>query len=557
MTGPTGPTGERHTQDHPAARPPGLSPLSWLRWAWRQLTSMRTALILLFLLALAAVPGSLVPQRSANPDQVTAFTAAHPSAALWYDRLSLFTVYSSPWFAAVYLLLFTSLIGCIVPRVKVHARAMRSRPTLTPRVLSRLPAHAEWTTPVPAAEVLATAQARLGRRRRHRLADRPGPLDPVAAERGVLRETGNLVFHLALLVVLAGVAAGSLFGYRGTTIVTEGETFANQPLTYSDLATGALRDRDRLPPFTMTLDSFDARFFTSGPKAGTPQLFRGQVTVVPEPGGPSRADVLRLNHPVSAGGADVSLLGNGYAPRFTVRDASGQVVSQGSTVFLPEDQQYTSTGVVKVPDARPTGLEFLGNFLPTALQGVPTSVFAGPGNPQVRMTVYRGDVPLGAVASSVYRPDQAAIDAGLLRQYRTATGQPLTFTLRPGDTFTLPDGAASISFDGFRRWAYVQVVDNPGDRLVLGGSIAAVTGLCGSLFVRRRRWWVRATTEPGSGHTFVEVAGLDRSDNSDLDEELRRLVTDLHRAAPPLPTPPPGADPTAPPQPNPRQELAS
>ena len=34
---------------------------------WRRLTSMRTALILLFLLAVAAVPGSLLPQRNLNP----------------------------------------------------------------------------------------------------------------------------------------------------------------------------------------------------------------------------------------------------------------------------------------------------------------------------------------------------------------------------------------------------------------------------------------------------------------------------------------------------------
>lgn len=35
--------------------------LGMLRWAWTQLTSMRTALFLLLLLAVAAVPGSLFP----------------------------------------------------------------------------------------------------------------------------------------------------------------------------------------------------------------------------------------------------------------------------------------------------------------------------------------------------------------------------------------------------------------------------------------------------------------------------------------------------------------
>ena len=42
----------------------------WLRWSWRQLTSMRTALILLFLLALASVPGSVLPQEGIDPAAV-------------------------------------------------------------------------------------------------------------------------------------------------------------------------------------------------------------------------------------------------------------------------------------------------------------------------------------------------------------------------------------------------------------------------------------------------------------------------------------------------------
>ena len=49
---------------------PRLGAVGWLRWMWRQLTSMRTALLLLFLLAIAAVPGSLLPQRPVNPLRV-------------------------------------------------------------------------------------------------------------------------------------------------------------------------------------------------------------------------------------------------------------------------------------------------------------------------------------------------------------------------------------------------------------------------------------------------------------------------------------------------------
>ena len=49
--------------------------VGWIRWGWRQLTSMRVALILLFLLALASIPGSLFPQRGINPTKVQQYLA--------------------------------------------------------------------------------------------------------------------------------------------------------------------------------------------------------------------------------------------------------------------------------------------------------------------------------------------------------------------------------------------------------------------------------------------------------------------------------------------------
>ena len=100
---------------------PRLGPLGWVRWGWRQLTSMRTAILLLLLLALAAIPGSLFPQRSVDPVRVRAFVEDHPGLAPWLDRLFLFDVFSSPWFASIYLLLMISLVGCIVPRTAQHA----------------------------------------------------------------------------------------------------------------------------------------------------------------------------------------------------------------------------------------------------------------------------------------------------------------------------------------------------------------------------------------------------------------------------------------------------
>ncbi|MGH3683322.1 MAG: cytochrome c biogenesis protein ResB, partial [Natronosporangium sp.] len=51
------------------------------RNGWRQLTSMRTALMLLFLLALASIPGSVLPQRSVSIEDVNAYFRERPELA--------------------------------------------------------------------------------------------------------------------------------------------------------------------------------------------------------------------------------------------------------------------------------------------------------------------------------------------------------------------------------------------------------------------------------------------------------------------------------------------
>ena len=117
---------------------PKLGVVGWLRWFWRQLSSMRTALFLLLLLALAAVPGSLVPQRSSDPNGVTQYFVDNPTLAPILDSVQMFSVYSSVWFSSIYLLLFISLVGCVIPRTKHHFDALRSAPPKTPARLNRL-----------------------------------------------------------------------------------------------------------------------------------------------------------------------------------------------------------------------------------------------------------------------------------------------------------------------------------------------------------------------------------------------------------------------------------
>ena len=511
------------TRTKPPARSPQrrsgeLTARELLRWGWRQLTSMRTALVLLLLLALVAVPGSVIPQ-----ERVDAFNAArwkdqHETLTPIYERLGLFNVYSSPWFAAIYLLLVVSLVGCIVPRTFVYLRAIRAEPPAAPRNLTRLPDHASYSTELSAPVVLERARVVLRERGyRLRAADEGSP-NAVSGERGYLREVGNLLFHLAVLVVLIGFALGSLFGYRGGVILVTGSTFANNLTQYDDFAPGSMFRADQMDPFAFRVENFDVEWLPSGMARG----FVAQVTYREGPGAAEKDYDLRVNHPLKIGATELFLIGHGYAPVITVRDGEGNVAYSGPTVFLPQGQDFLSFGVVKAPDARPDQIGLEGLFYPTFVMdenGDPMSLMGDDINPLLSLNVYTGDLGLDNGASqSVYVLDKSKAVA-----LPGKAGQPLRIDLAPGDTVELPEGLGSVTFEEVVPWQRIQISQTPGKWLALAGVVLALLGLLGSLFVRSRRVWVRAV--PSASGTRVEVATLDRSAGGDAGTVVSEVVS--------------------------------
>jgi cytochrome c biogenesis protein len=495
---------------------PPMGTLGFLRFAWRQLTSMKTALILLFLLAVASVPGSIFPQRGNNPLRVNEWIAESPTFGPIFDALGFFDVYSSPWFAAVYLLLFLSLIGCVVPRTQVHWRAMLAPPPPVPRNLLRLPQSLEFEVGAPANVVLERANTYFTSRRWRLVLTETS----IAAEKGFLRETGNLLFHFSLILILVGVAVGGLFGWKGNVIVREGQGFANTLTQYDAWGGGRFTGAARLSPFSLTLDEFNVDFERGVAQRGSPSLFEADVTYRRSPGAVAETTRVEVNSPLAIDGAKVFLVGHGYAPHIVVRDANGVVSFDDSVVFLPQDGNFTSTGVVKIPDSDPQ-LGFQGIFVPTApannLRG-PVSTFPGPDDPTVFLSAWRGDMGLDAGApQSVYRLETAAME------------QIGIAALRPGQTWALPDGSGSIELTGFERWASFQIAFDPGKEIALAGAILAMTGLMLSLFIRRRRVWL-SVASISQGVTVVQLAGLARIESADLPGELqliRAAVSDL------------------------------
>jgi cytochrome c biogenesis protein len=356
--------------------------------------------------------------------------------------------------------------------------------------------------------------------------------DAVAAERGYLREAGNLLFHASILLVLVAFAVGQLFGYKGGVVTVVGQGFSNALSQYDDFAPGSMFSPDDLAPLSFTVDDFHVSFLTSGPNTGQPEDFSATIDYAEEPGDEPKKYDLKVNHPLTLDGVNVFLVGHGYAPVVTVRDGNGDVAYEGPVVFLPQDASFASFGVLKVPDAAPEQLGFEGLFLPTygfTMARGPFSQFPDALDPVLSLVPYHGDLGLDdGRPQSVYQLDKDG-----LRTFAStdkSRGDAARLKLSPGDTVKLPDRAGSITFERVDRWVKLQVSDTPGKGLALLGVLLGILGLMGSLFVRPRRVWVRASRDPeDERRTVVELAGLDRSSGGDLAGEIDELE---HRLRP-------------------------
>jgi cytochrome c biogenesis protein len=518
-----------------------------LRMVWRRLTAMRTALILLFLLAVAAVPGSLLPQRPLNPSNTASYIKQHGAWGRFLDSVGMFDVFGSVWFAAIYLLLFVSLVGCLVPRIRVHARALMRKPLPAPRNLDRLPESGRFETSGSPAEYADVARDTLGRRWRvERREDASGAVT-LSAEKGYTRETGNLIFHIALLASLVLIAIGRLYTYEGQLIVKQGSGFCNAVYQYDSWNPGRLAAEGKVHPAPFCIDKL-TKFTATYTSDGEPESFRADVTYRRDVNAPRQTTSITVNHPLRLEGDRVYLLSHGYAPSITVRMPDGSV-RHDTQVFVPSDAAtLLSEGAFSELGKNGAGedIGISGLFAPTPVDdgdGKIGSLSPQVNKPELSIFVYRGDLNGSGRPHSVYTIDTSKMD-------RIGTAN-----LRVGQTKQLP-GGVSVTFDGWVPWASLQVSHDPAQGYLLISALAMVIGLLASLGVRRRRVWLRIAAPPaewrdrlsGPGAdddrgspTVVSVGGLARSDSGNFSTEFAGLLERLRAAGTPVERVPIGA----------------
>lgn len=519
------------------AQPPRQSlpgrAIGLLRNSWRGLTNMRTALILLFLLALAAIPGALLPQRSLNKQKVDDYIANRPTLGPWMDRLQLFDVFSSFWFTAVYVLLFVSLVGCILPRCVDHYRALRTPPVKAPRNLSRLPHHYSGSDSEDPEQVIERARKQMrGWRTVVQPGNREGELT-LSAEKGYTRELGNLVFHLALVGLLAAVAVGKLFGYEGNVVVIadDGPGFCTTtPAVFDSFRAGNVNDGTGLAPMCVRVKDFKADYLPNGQAS----MFTSNIqyqTGKDLDSGTWRDTTIQVNHPLRVAGDRVYLQGHGFAPKFTVTFPNGQTRTE-AIQWKPDDATtFLSSGVLRIDppggmypsedERRKHQVAIQGLFAPTALLhgSLLTSMYPAMRDPAVAIDIYRGDTGLDTGrAQSLF-----SLDPEMIKQNRLTKEQRVN--LKPGESATLSDGT-KVTFDGAEEFVNLQVSHDPAQQWVLVSALTMMAGLLVSLLMKRRRIWLRVYPDAdadGKRRTVVEMGGLARTDQAGWGGEFDRL----------------------------------
>jgi cytochrome c biogenesis protein len=486
---------------------------------WRSLRSMRTALVLLLILALASVAGSLVPQVGVADPRIAAMFRDHPLRARIYDQLGLFDVYGSWWFTLITSLLFLSLIACLVPRTRALVRNLRARP-MAARELGAMRHYSEIAVAASPDRAIVRAR-RVLRRRRFRVSG-PNGTPSLAADKGLAREAGSLVFHWAFLVLLVGVVWGRGTGFSGQAVIVEGETWTEAHANYDGTIREGRYFGEDHSGVRIRVDDFEATYRMTG----QPKDFVTRAELFDAQGVPVQGVEIRVNHPAELEGVKFYQFGYGWAPVIRV-ERGGETIADGPVVCQqdapPEGLsplQVPWNCVVKLTTLEPqVGIHF--ELWPDS-RGLLALLETGQAMP---MIVEFSPVMTYEAFEGVLRSDRVQ-SAGSLD---TSAMRPLdTGVLGAGETIDLRRGL-TLGFPDLRQYTVLTVSRDRGLWIVLLAAILILLGLLPALYSSRRKLWV--TAEPDGSGAVLKVGGFALQRRGQFEEEFSKVVRDLEQTS--------------------------
>ncbi len=444
---------------------------------WHTLTSVRLALILILLIAIATLAGTLL-------DQVPASVASDPTAhARWLDglrgrygvftdvmdRAQLFNVFGSIWFRGLIALLVANIIVCTINRwPSIRSQVFTPRVRMNPAYFDRARVGASFNvtldTPVAAAAVKKGL-----RRAGYRALTDDGESVAMYADRFRLSRLGTFLTHLSLVLILVGAIMGTLFGWKDDQfIVAEGTT---QPVPLAK-------------NISVKLEQFEDEWYPDG----APKDYSSQL-VIYDNGKEVKTGTTRVNSPLVYKGIAFNQSFYGQVAILQVKDASGNEIMNQSVPLA-----WTSTS-----GNRPIGFVDVPNTDYKAY-------IVGP-----EPGTYDQAVPLGGVRLELYGKEGNLVDIKDLQRNQDVQSNGLTFRfLREG------------------RFTGLKVVKDPGVNIVWIASALMVIGLVMVFWFPHRRMWALVSPRADGG-AEVRLAAASQRDLG-LEKDFEQVTAKVRRA---------------------------
>lgn len=485
---------------------------------YRFMRSMRTALILLLILAVASIIGTLIPQESQQVQAVTQWRQTYPSVSALLDFISFFNIYGSWWFQVVILLLLTSLLSCVLPRTKAVFKKLRMKQgAVTERYLTAMNQSIRIDVPLSQDEALERAAEAL---RKHNY--RPKKMEhgdnppQMFARKGRIGEVGSLFFHYSFVILLVAAVLGKMGGFEGRAFIIEGERWVEQHLQYDSMVEGKLFARsDDHKGFELQIDDFKSTYLGKDqgymPKdfTTTASIYEGDKLVSQRK--------IRVNEKLKYNGVKFYQSSYGWAPHIKVvqdRVVDGkkikEVLYDKPTIFFPgaSGQALDARGEFTIPENPdpndPEQLRIRAQFAPDV--SPTTGALQSPylKNPAMLITVDKGPNRTSLIAQDVIREGIPEIK-------------------KAGLTITMPE---------VKEWTGLEVNKDPGVTAVYFSFTIMILGVMIALYLSHRRVWVAAVPS-GSGYkakTTLIFAGVADKNRNAFAIEFEELAEAVNKA---------------------------
>ena len=425
---------------------------------WNFFASVKLALVTLFVLAIASIIGTIVPQKEEAARYIELYGE---NIAKFFQLLDIQDMYNSWWFVSMLVLFSLNLIVCTIERLP-HIWKVVTQDNLATTSVDRLTKMAmsrKFKTPV-ASDLAATTILQL-------MKGAGWPLSQTEKDGGTLffsqkgpyTRLGVIIVHVSILVIFAGALIGSFYGYKASVLIPEG---ASTSQVYQSNA-----EHTPIPlDFTVRCDDFELTYYDTG----MPKEYRSDLVVIKD------------NQEV-------------YSQSIVVNDPmqfAGLTFYQSS--YQPVDGQFTAHITNETTKA---GKKFI--------------IAPRQENKWLDENVTFGIVDLSG--PDMMKRYQYKI------WFSDDKGSPAEFWINEGGTARIKRSDATYAFTAQPRFATgLQVVKDPGVWTVYSGCIMMVLGLIVIFFMSHRRIWIFVGTD--GQKTSIVVSGMSNKNKIGFERDL-------------------------------------